>query len=253
MSDFFEYNTEYGNIIFDVDINHAILLFSGGFDSSVLLYALANALTITNRHSICSIHPILVERIGPRKGLPNLYKMPMLPVATNVIDFVKSKYPLVKINDIYVKELGQWWFPDVFINAQTGAINQLLNKFNINSKYMVYNGVTKNPDYTIANLEIKSGEAYRDTIDIDGSVKNSISVIHGRAFEPFRNGDKLATFALADKLGVLDEMLRLSRSCARFSFQTNNFETTCTHDVCWPCTELDWAKANYVRHDHKLL
>jgi 7-cyano-7-deazaguanine synthase in queuosine biosynthesis len=65
---------------------------------------------------------------------------------------------------------------------------------------------------------------------------------------PWRNADKRIVFWLAKEHSILNDMLKLTRSCEGDQWNTENFTKECGE--CWWCLERNWAKTYYPPSDN---
>lgn len=256
------YNTPYGQVNINVDTRRAIVKVSSGFDSALLLYMIADAAQKYNTD--LEIYPVTARRMNSQQS-PNLRELfdrvDNFKNAVNIVNWVRSKYPKLNIKDNlgydsyfyqYCRHDDPILGPDnSYILAQTmPAIYAARLPFesDVERKFYIitYNGVTKNPGFELGgnNPEVKRN------FKIPIQDENCASVEHVNTkdyislhTEPFRNADKRLTFWLADQLGVLEELLQISRSCEGDKKLTNNWTEECYH--CWWCYERTWAHETY--------
>lgn len=244
------YDTSYGKIYIDLSSNNIIVRSSGGFDSSVLLYAIANAATELGKNKDFTIYPITVVKIGNEKDVYDLNKHSPLENLANIINFIRKSFPNITIKDLTTMSITEWWKKEIFLKAQADLSSSviknlnLLNKIETNLDYLEYNGVTKNPDMVIGH-EGFNPEVHRQKPLEEFAIFGTISAKQGNDVLPFRNFDKRAVFSLADRLNILEEMLVMTRSCEGRLIDTDNFTKIC--GVCWWCCEREWAKLNYEK------
>jgi hypothetical protein len=238
------YDTSYGKIHIDLSSNNIIVRASGGFDSSVLLYAIANAASELDKGKDFTIYPITVVKIGNEKDVYDLDKHCPLDNLENILNFIRKSFPNITVNDVIPMSITEWWKQKVFLNAQDTLRSSVVTSLKIQKDYLEYNGITKNPDIVIGH-EGFNPEVHRQKILEEFAISNTISAKRGNEVLPFRNFDKRAVFSLADRLNILEEMLTITRSCEGRSIDTDNFTKVC--GVCWWCCEREWAKLNYER------
>lgn len=247
------YDTAYGKIAFNLDYSNLLVRLSGGFDSAVMLYALATAL---KEHNVsATIYPITVRKVGnPTKDAGNDKANPY-PVVDIILNYVKKDFPDLIIENPQRLDINKWWKGNPgkkYSGAQDELILKVINDFNLGKDFAIYNGVTMNPNITIGEEKVNP-EMHRQVIIAAGKIEGTLSVqLLSQKFncemEPFRNFDKRAVFSLADRLGILEDMLSITRSCEGFRRATDNFTTTCkTKPICWWCYEREWANENYER------
>jgi len=231
------YNTAYGNVFFDLSADAIAVKMSGGYDSSVMLYALAHAINDTQQYHI-NIRPVSVKKIGPKNDMKDMTKADPTPIVQRVIDFTRKSFPKVNIDNSRVYELANWWDDNLYKLAQTSALELLDTDIS-----MVYNGITKNPTVQL-NGAWNEPDAMRDAdATCTPAIENTVSVYEGSHAEPFRNADKRIVFALADQLEIVEDMMSMTWSCEGFGHMTDNFKKPC--DTCWWCLEREWAYNTY--------
>lgn len=258
------YKTPYG----DVYINNSSKTFgmslSGGLDSAVILFLLAKTLHDNNSDSV--IYPYTARRGNPT-NLIEYNRVDIYPYVDKIIDYVKIKYPTVKIADSLKKDADYWWITEHKdgrnIGSYTETINHLSRYLTWNFSganavqkhhpghgellYVEYSGVTKNPPKGILP---QSDESHRDVNHPNSLKDSSATVVFTDPqnpfivyYEPFRNSDKRITLWLANKYGILEDLLPITRSCEGGEIETENFTKECMQ--CWWCLERKWALESY--------
>lgn len=260
-----KYSTPYGDVYMNYSAKNFVIRVSGGFDSAIMLYILAKAMHDNNATGV--IRPITIRRQNPT-NIRELDRVNCYTYADDIINWVRSEFPSVNIEDSVKADAEYWWLGkkiDGKHRTSYSFTQQLLcdylywryvsiylkNHPNENPNqlwYCEYTGTTKNPpldDETIPH----SDESHRDNLDPNILIENSVTtgeINKSDAYlEPFRNADKRLTFWLADSLGILDKALSISRSCEGDPDQTDDFTKEC--GVCWWCLEREWANKNYKK------
>lgn len=251
------YETFYGNVVFDLSKPNIIVCLSGGFDSAVVLYGLAHA--IANNHTKNVIHPVTIRKTrnpakGPHTAKPNPY-----PIVDNIINWMRTQFPTVDIEDTVCHDVTNWWIGDHgknYAKATGAAIKKLAKDLGYDS-VIVFNGVTKNPPLTLGNeffqengVTVHRNPTTAREINSAGAIGSTLSVKieHNGTYSeimPFRNHDKRAAFSFADRYGDVNKFLEYTRSCEASSEETANFTVTC--NTCWQCCEREWALLNYKK------
>lgn len=247
---------KFGNVALNLESKQVAIRISGGFDSAVLLYILANEIS---KHQVdVTINPVTVIKSNNRHN--SLDKFNPTSTVNNILSFVRLKFPKVKINPSKFKTCVDQ-NNETFLKTQNLLIQEVLADYNLDV-LINYNGVTKNPPLIIGNEYIEEIDQNHNKILVHSNpekkrdkthpfgIKDTVSVcfrednvIH---LEPFRNFDKRLTMSLADDHGILNYMLQNTRSCEGRRNNTNNFQTTCVGDhKCWWCYEREWALENY--------
>ena len=276
------YETPYGTVKIDVDASALTISLSSGFDSALTFYMMALAASKYNPD--VEIYPITARRVN-NSGLDYFDRVDNYANACKVTDWVREKFPLLTIHDNILCDADLWWYCDGdeivgrqhnYLNSQRIAITYVQRKFRKKShpytfSCIGYNGVTKNPDFELAGNNPEKSRNLPESIisnDWEGNNRtptadswwarnnyaddNILSVdhfLHRDLYEtePFRNGDKRATFWVADHLGILADLLKISRSCEGNKELSNNWTQECHH--CWWCYERTWAHETYATPD----
>ncbi len=262
------FETPWGNVIVNVDSTAIVVRVSSGFDSAVLLYMLAK--TAMEHNPTVKIYPVTVRRTNTT-GFDHWDRVDNFKNALGVIDWVRKKFPSVDIKDGICFDSEHWWNCEpsseitegdhTYVVGQHILVRYVKSKETIfdasrSYKFVTYGGVTKNPDFELAGFNPEASRNKRietsptDSLDSTYAPDGSVSVMftsevkYGTMnIDPFRNGDKRVTFYLADTLGILDEVLAISRSCEGTKELTNSWTEECHH--CWWCYERTWASETY--------
>lgn len=257
------YDTPYGRVYMNYSSKNFVVRVSGGFDSAVMLYMLAKSIHDNGQTGV--VMPITIRRKNS-SDVRVFDRVDCYPYADSIIDWVRSEFPDVTINDSVKLDAEYWWLVKKIDGKNKGSYTfnqQLLCEYiywryvsvylrdNPHEnpdilRYCEYTGTTKNPPID-ANGVPQSDESHRDDLDPNTIEAGSVTTVEiGRNdayIEPFRNADKRMTFWLADHLGILDKVMQLSRSCEGDPFQTEEFTKECSE--CWWCLEKEWAANNY--------
>jgi tRNA(Ile)-lysidine synthase TilS/MesJ len=234
-------------ILFNEKTKNILLNFSGGADSSLLLYLLCNYIKDNNYKT--KIYPITYLRFADSK--PWLEK-----VAVNVYNYLKEMFP-----DVIQEQI--WGFiPNEFETVKISALKNskldeefpsndmhcdvlctvryqeyIMKKYNID---YVYSGTTANPENFIeGEPSFKNISVSKDNIDW---------AIKGPAINPFAFVQKNWIMAQYHNLN-LHELLDITRSCSADTLilglkwlYNNKIPHEC--GVCFFCKEKEWAKNN---------
>lgn len=263
------FNTPYG----DVYINHSAMSYgvrvSGGFDSALMLYMLAESLSKNNSAAI--VYPMTTKKWNTT-DIEFFDAADSFVYADAVIDWVRSKFPTVNIKESLKRGAEFWWISN-FVNGQDRSsylntqnmLSSYINWLNVTRYlethpntdsntllYCEYAGTTKNPPVHLTDFP-RGPESHREKNKPNVIATDSPTIAYFTdyfcEYEPFRNADKRLTFWLADNLGILNDLLSITRSCEGNKYTTNNFTQECNE--CWWCYERNWAHANYKRTDLK--
>lgn len=250
------YDTPYGEIYINHNSKNVGLALSGGYDSAITLYLIAK--TLTDKNSLETVvQPFTVIKRNP-SDFRNYDRPDMFEYAKTVISYVKNKFPKVQINDCITQEAPYWWIAGnggVNDDSYSGAVSNLERfiKWNSISKdttksghdgsvLVMYDGVTMNPtDPSIPASDQKHRDVKAD-YSATGTSTTTISVEANNKianYSPFRNFDKRASIWIGKELGVLDDLLSITRSCEGNSERTDGFTKPCNE--CWWCLEREWA------------
>ena len=265
-----EYITPYGNVHFNNYARHNGIRLSGGFDSAVILYMLAKTLSESTTVEEPEIHPFTIIRGNPTTH-EQYTRVDVKPYAENIIAWVRDKFPHVTIHDTHTEYANYWWVHKFENGMNLSSYSMLQDivsnylKWELGSGnlerfgdekitatpqmllYCEYSGLTLNPP---PGELPQSDETHRDDLDSRTVIQNSLTAMHDHieypwsfTYEPFRNADKRVPFWLADKFGVLEDILSITRSCEGDIWNTENFTKECNE--CWWCLERSWAHKNY--------
>lgn len=263
-----KYDTPYGAVYFNQVSKHNTIRLSGGFDSAVMLYFLAKSLSQFRDDAI--IEPITIQRGNPNEH-EKWDRVYIVPYAEKIIEYVREHFPNVTITDTIVENANYWWVAEnvnganisSYTTSQETIANYLRwrhrkriqNIETLNERfYIEYNGVTRNPP---AGCIEQSEESHRDLLDDRELFENSATVCHDTrlywnyCYMPWRNADKRIVFWMAEQEGILDDMLKLTRSCEGDKWDSEDFTREC--NSCWWCWERTWAHQNFknleITHD----
>lgn len=253
------YDTPYGKVELNTNTKNIIVRLSGGFDSALMTLLLA-----MNVNDDVTIHPITVVR-GPIEGDKELERVDITPVAKNIVQFIRENCgkDQIDLRDPLFATAYKWNTTNSYVEAQKFLINSVTGSINDDDKSIyksiIYNGVTMNPPEQIAPDWFHKGRekkrdhnTYVDNGDTYGE-KGLATVYRGLSnrtihIEPFANADKRVTMWLADHVGLIHELLSVTRSCEGDREHTDNWTRECiTH--CWWCYERHWALQNYKDND----
>jgi hypothetical protein len=258
------YTTPYGTVSINTRADNVGIFLSGGLDSAVLLCLIAK--TFSENNITAPIQPVTVRRGNPT-DIKEYDRVDIYPYAEKIIAYVRARFPTVVIHDTIKEEANYWWIskhdgngnigsytyqqevlslmlrwkyarPEIVIENDSQGLSDLL--------YCEYNGVTKNPP--MDSGVPASEENHRDHNDGNYILDYATSFSKGAdvfvaKYEPIRNADKRITVWLANKLGVLEDLLPITRSCEGGPIETENFTKECMQ--CWWCLERKWALDNY--------
>ena len=258
------YTTPYGTVSINTRAENVGIFLSGGLDSAVILCLIAK--TFTENNITAPIQPVTVRRGNPT-DIREYDRVNIYPYAEKIIAYVRNRFPTLVIHDTIKEDANYWWAskhngsgnissytyqqeilssflqwnyarPELVIEKNSQGLADLL--------YCEYNGVTKNPpgDSGVPASE----ENHRDHYDHNYMLGSATALSRGShdfvaEYAPIRNADKRITMWLADYLGVLEDLLPITRSCEGGPVETENFTKECMQ--CWWCLERKWALDNY--------
>ena len=270
-----KYPTDYGLVAFDLSRKNLLVSCSGGMDSSTTLYGLAQAISEHGTDNI--IQPVTLRKVSNAaenkpKNLEKNIKKPEFDKVNNyvivdgIVEYVRSKFPTVTINEPRRLDIKGWWEKSSNISQQKDFYVNVATSMGSLSDALVYNGDTCNPDevigfeYDIVNFTRVPRNAdptrVKLTADMCNLIDDTISVTmtdyfyDGRLTEffPFRNFDKRAVMSFIDTYGDLGTYLKITRSCEGDRKTTKNFTVTCPGvTTCWWCAERKWALETYKK------
>ena len=114
--------------------------------------------------------------------------------------------------------------------------SKLLNKLDIST---VYVGTTANPPQDVSDLFVQSPTEVFHLEDRDpAKLRKVINISENWQFIlPFTNIDKRRVMSIYRELGLLDALYPLTRSCRSITFRAS----TEPCGVCWSCKEREWG------------
>lgn len=215
-----------GDVEIYIPENYEVLVkCSGGADSSILLYMLAKY-----RHEC---NPTIKFTIATSV---NEYKPYQYIHAKKVADYVNSIYPMGDYKHVQGTNRGR----EYYIEDQEKLVWPLMEDY-IDKHYM---GVTCNPPVDVMkenNMYFKYHNARvlnrdLDSPDIAPVGENKISENNYKWNRPFARHDKRGVAEFYFRLGVLETLFPLTRSCED---EVTDFSKHCGH--CWFCLERKWG------------
>jgi len=258
------YATPYGSVLINTGAENVGIFLSGGLDSAVILCLIAK--TFAENSITAEIQPATVRRGNPT-DIKEYDRVNIFPYVERIIAYVRARYPTVVIHDTIKEEANYWWVSkhngsgnissytyqqevlSLFLKwkyARPELVDEKNSQGMSDLLYCEYNGVTKNPpgDSGVPASE----ENHRDHYDDKYMPGYATALSRGShdfvaEYEPIRNADKRITMWLADYLGVLEDLLPITRSCEGGPVETENFTKECMQ--CWWCLERKWALDNY--------
>lgn len=196
---------------------------SGGADSAIVAYMLAKY--VAEERPDITIIPISLNSIG--KHYQQMF-------ASKVLN---------KITEITGVRFGQHFFKtisaktsEIYVNNQNEFVWQLY-KHNIMQTHFV--GITANPDPKDAPelyIDLK-----RLPSDDRSKTKEKRPHLLEGSFRPLINIDKRGVAEHYTRLGVMDKIFPLTRSCEAY---TEDFSKHC--EQCWFCQERKWGFGRFV-------
>lgn len=258
-----KYPTAYGDAAFNLTRPHIVIALSGGFDSAVTLYGIAQA--IRDHGTGNEIHPITVRKISNQKRKLANDKANPFPIVKNLVKWMREQFPTVVIHDVVQGHVIDWWEDEYkYTQKQRDLINKIAAQYGPENTTM-FMGMTMNPPVVIGQEKhiAEDGKEYIGNADL---ARDSITepVIPGTISSwsqcdgviecfPFRNFDKRAVYSFADiYYGSHETFLNMTRSCEGFRRNTQNFTSTCgagpeeLDKKCWWCHEREWTTEHYA-------
>ena len=200
------------------DITDIGLKISGGADSAIVAYMLA--LYVTKERPEITIHPVTI--IADTKPYQYIYACAVLRKIEELtgIVFAKHQYTTTDVKNNYVG--GQEAFMDSLYKQELFSFH--------------YAGITANPS------EDDAPQLYTDdtTLPTDDRSKQLVKKDNWQL--PLVNVDKRGVAEHYNRLGVMEELFPLTRSCEQNDVYT--FEKHC--EVCWFCKERYYGFNRYV-------
>jgi hypothetical protein len=230
--------------------------FSGGADSSLLLYILCKLIKDTN--SNCKIYPISLIRFHNEK--PWLEHM-----ARDVYSWIDAQYPnilqeqqwgfippfleTVKIAQLNVPELNKKFNADLAscdVAVVDSFIHYQVNKLKLE---YVYTGNTTNPP-----IDHEKSPAFRQPEVMANNLNRVLSVVH---ISPFALINKAWIMAQYKNFSLIETLLPLTRSCEH-SLSEYGLDNWLLGDKypepcgeCFFCKEREWGWKNAGEYIHE--
>ena len=236
-------------IHFDPNWKRIGISFSGGADSSLLLFILCKLIKDTN--SDCKIYPISLIRFHDEK--PWLEHM-----AKDVYNWIDAQYPnilkeqqwgfippfleTVKIAQLNVPELNKKFNADLAscdVAVVDSFINYQVQKFGLE---YVYTGNTTNPP-----IDHDKAPAFRQPEVMADNLNRVLSVVH---ISPFALINKAWVMAQYSNFNLKELLLPLTRSCEHSlkEYGLDNWKQGDTYPQpcgeCFFCKEREWGWNN---------
>jgi len=214
----FENSQDSWEINLSKDVTDIGIKISGGADSAIVTYMLAKY--VTEERPDITIHPVTgISDIKPYQLIFADRVLRKVEDLTGVV-FAQHQFGSVRATHYTVDQL-----------ALTRSLKYGKNLFTVH-----FNGITANPTQEI----VASGHVAlpeRNQRLPNGRLKPRQSNYRS----PLINIDKRGVAEHYTRLGVLEELFPLTRSCEEI---TTDFSKHC--EVCWFCAERHWGFGRYV-------
>ena len=220
----FENSQDNWEINLDPSIQNIGLKISGGADSAIVCYMLAKY--VAEERPDITIHP--VTAIAQTKPFQQIFADKVLRKVEQLtgITFAKHQYKMIRSNTV-----------ENYIGDQTEFVDSCDHLYQ-----MRFAGLTANPSPEDAP-QLYDGThtipGSHGTLDIDRS-KGTVKKDNTK--RPLINVDKKGVAEHYIRLGVLEEIFPLTRSCEEDEVYT--FEEHCGE--CWFCRERQWGFGRLV-------
>lgn len=223
---------------------NVIVRVSGGADSALLLWLICSNWAHASKP--LTVWPVTV--IHGKRNWQSYY-------AQQVYDFMQEHWPNVNFTPhkaVLCEDPGAWpgnrW-KNNYVYYQERLIDETVEK--IGEMAQVFNGVTANPPELIGQKYWGSSDVFGEDVwecrekhrdwdlrhdrkEIDwNELRNQIHC------NPFIKLHKGHIAELYKKLGLVNTLLPLTRSCEGWDYMTDGFTQECGE--CWWCMEKDWA------------
>lgn len=205
----------------DDNVKKVGLKISGGADSAIVGYMLCKYVK-EQRPDITIIPITTISHINPYQEI----------YAKKVIDFYKSQF-----GDIF----GKHWVNatkdnEDYIEVQKTLLIEVYEKENLDCHY---NGITSNPPSQV----METFDAGLGPVD-DRNGK-TFSVVENTARRHLINIDKRGVAEIYKKLGLMDTLFPLTRSCEAYEGEARyNIDRHC--EECWWCKERFYGFGRYT-------
>lgn len=214
------------DIPLDAELGYCLNV-SGGIDSGTLLYCICK--TMTDHNKFKPVYAITTQNKNDKACGYH---------AQLVIDFVRRKFPKVKIEHILVSS---------FLGGEHKASksNRIVYDLYQDKKIDIYfDGVTRNPIDDSFKFTAPD-KRYVERISVrDKPLKREITYFYGlKRIRPWSNLDKRGIREITDKYNISIKLLLLTKSC------TDGKMYEC--GTCWWCSERKWAYGDlYIGFRH---
>lgn len=190
---------------------------SGGADSAIVCYMLAKHVML-DRPDI-TIHAI--TGIAEGKGYQKIFAENVMSKVTELtgIKFGTHYYDFVRADS-----------SEHYVADQDTLVDSLYKRKLID---MHLAGITATPTVDEAPNLYNTGMIMPDD---RSKSKFYRELVDGKSFRPLHNIDKRGVAELYTRLGVLEDLFPVTRSCEEF---TNDFSAHC--GKCWFCQEREWG------------
>lgn len=197
------------DIKFNVYEGTKLVNFSGGADSTLVLYQLMNN---------CTDNLIVATKLFNQPHLKNL------ALVNNLLKTLISMTQNWNVQHVIIYK------PGIDIDK-----NDYWKNYNID---VMYTGVTLNPPAEVYNAWITDTDcAPRETIRDNHGIKDTVYQINNHfVYSPFVNYDKKTIAQIYKSEGLFDDLFPLTNSCTE---ETSPNLTHC--GTCWWCHERRWA------------
>lgn len=234
-------------LLFDKDAKNILINFSGGADSTLLLYFLCKL--IQEKNFKTKVYPVTYLRFADTKpwlekvvvNVYNYFKLNFPDIIQEQLwGFVPTEFETVKISKLENPQLDAE-FPSTEMHCDVLCTlryqEYIMRKYKID---YVYSGTTTNPsDF------IEGEPAFRN---ISINIENISWALQGPAINPFAFIKKNWVLSQYQKLH-LNDLLGITRSCSADTkllgaeyLYNNQIPHEC--GICFFCKEKQWAKEN---------
>lgn len=207
----------------DPDVKRVGIKMSGGTDSTIVAYMLAKY--CKEQRPDITIYPI--TGVGELKPFQGIF----------------SKQVIVKIEQLLDYKFGEHTAESVrsdhnYVPDQDKLVRSVYEKFNLS---LHFSGITANPTAEEAPELVDPTEFESAWYNDRQKQDTKKSYVTGTSNRPLINVDKKGVHEHYVRLGVLEELFPLTRSC---EIHTTDFSEHCGE--CWFCKERLWGFGRYV-------
>tara|TARA_B100000424_G_scaffold208972_1_gene166303 strand:- start:1367 stop:2041 length:675 start_codon:yes stop_codon:yes gene_type:complete len=222
----FENSQDNWEIDLPTSMNTLGLKISGGADSAIVCYMVAKY--VTQERSDITIHPITA--VASTKPFQQIHADKVLRKVESMtgIKFATHQYRTIDSTTV-----------ENYINQQADLVNDVYASQGLQKHF---SGLTANPTAEDAPELYDGAHALPGSYGVNDIDRSKSTQKKDNTFRPLINVDKKGVAEHYTRLGVLEDLFPLTRSCEEDNVYT--FEEHCGN--CWFCRERKWGFGRLV-------